>query len=393
MTTPLTDFLATLADPVTLDRFRAKPHAVMAEAGLPDDLVQLILKGHSGAIRVRALQELERAGLSPLVTDRFNLTDPAIYQPNTTHSTNTSFQDVWVDSVMDTATTSSSSLSNRVISEAIDEAIHYFETPAFPSTGQLVVVGGGIRAISDLTLDAEAQIRTAQKVLYCVADAVIERRLHLLNPSSESMYGLYDNDKLRIETYRAMVQAMLAPVRAGLRVCAVFYGHPGVFAWPTHQAIKIARKEGFRAEMHAAVSADASLFADLGLDPSQPGCHSLEATAFLIYQRQPDVTSHFLLWQADCAGDLGFNFAGYKRHNFHILIERLRAFYPATHPVIIYEAASLPQARPKIIKTRLDTIQKHQLTGISTLYLSPAATNDVDEVMCQRLGLQQMRST
>jgi Tetrapyrrole (Corrin/Porphyrin) Methylases len=140
-----------------------------------------------------------------------------------------------------------------------------------------------------------------------------------------------------------MLDAILAQVRAGLRVFAVYYGHPGVFAWSTHQAVRIARREGFRAEMHAGVSADSWLFADLGIDPSQPGCHSLEATDFLIHRRTPDVSAHVLLWQVEYVGDLGFNFSGFRAHNFHLLVERLRKFYPAAHPVIIYEAAQMPQ--------------------------------------------------
>jgi siroheme synthase len=398
--TPLTDFIATLAEPGLLQRYRADPAAVIAEARLPAELTELLLQEHSGAIRVRAVLELESAGLSPRVSDQFNPSGP-VQQPNmntytsstftantstsTTYTTNTD-TNVQTSTDQTTTTTHNSGIPfDRAIQEVIDEAILYFQTRTFRETGQLVIVGSGIRAISDLTLDAEAQIRTAQKVLYCVADPVI--RLHLLKFQSESLYGLYANDRPRIETYLAMVDALLAPVRAGLRVCGVFYGHPGVFAWPTHQAIRIARRDGFRAEMHPGISADASFFADLGIDPSKPGCHSLEATDFLIHSRTPDTTSHFLLWQAECAGDLGFNFAGYRRHNFEILIERLGQFYPTSHPVIIYEATALPQGRPKIVKTTLDTIRKDDLTGISTLYLPPATTNDLDKSMCKRLGL------
>lgn len=404
--TPLTEFIATLADPTMLEHFRNDPNSVMLEAGLSEDLRNLIQEGHSGAIRIRAVQELEHVGLSPKVSDKFNLENSSHQQPmnismnsytsstftSNTYNTNTynTNTDTHITTTSDqtTTTTHNDAFSDDwSIIDIIDQSIHFFNQKVFKQTGQLVIVGSGIRAISDLTLDAEAQIRTAQKVLYCVADPVIERRLHLLNPWSESLYGLYENDRPRIETYLSMVDAMLAPVRAGLRVCGVFYGHPGVFAWPTHQAVRIARRDGYRAEMHASVSADASLFADLGIDPSRPGCHSLEATDFLIHQRKPDITSHFLLWQAECAGDLGFNFAGYKRHNFDILIEQLQVYYPASHPVYIYEATSLPQGKPKIIKVQLNTIRKEDLTGISTLYLPPAITNDVDKNMCQRLGL------
>ena len=253
--------------------------------------------------------------------------------------------------------------------------------------GKLIVVGSGIRALSDMTMDAEAQIRAAQKVVYCVADPVTERRIHTLNPAAVSLYGLYGDDKPRVDTYREMVEAILAPVRAGLDVCVVFYGHPGVFAWSSHRAIRVAREEGYRAEMHAGVSADGALFADLGIDPAQPGCHSLEATDFLVHRRTPDVQAHLLLWQAECVGDMGFRFSGYARHNFPVLIERLRTFYPGNHPVVVYEAAQMPQCMPHIQVLALDAIGKDDLTGISTLYLPPAVPLVVDRDMFRRLGM------
>jgi hypothetical protein len=68
--TPLTDFLSTLADPTTLDAFRDDPAATATAAGLPADLIDLVLSGHAGAIRFRAVQELERAGMAPSISDR-----------------------------------------------------------------------------------------------------------------------------------------------------------------------------------------------------------------------------------------------------------------------------------------------------------------------------------
>lgn len=69
--TPLTDFLANLADPATLDKFRTDPAATAAAAGLSEELTKLVVAGHPGAIRVRGVQELERAGLAPKLSDKF----------------------------------------------------------------------------------------------------------------------------------------------------------------------------------------------------------------------------------------------------------------------------------------------------------------------------------
>jgi hypothetical protein len=69
--TPLTDFLANLADPSKLDRFRNDPATTAAAAGLSTDLIALLVSGHIGAIRLRGVQELERAGMAPPISDRW----------------------------------------------------------------------------------------------------------------------------------------------------------------------------------------------------------------------------------------------------------------------------------------------------------------------------------
>jgi len=71
--TPLTDFIASLVDPVTLDRFRADPVATAAAAGLSEDLANLVIAGDPGTIHLRCMQELERAGLAPIVSDKLGV--------------------------------------------------------------------------------------------------------------------------------------------------------------------------------------------------------------------------------------------------------------------------------------------------------------------------------
>src|SRR5215210_7816051 len=101
--------------------------------------------------------------------------------------------------------------------------------------GQLVVVGTGLRTTGHLTTEAIAWVQAADKVLYVVGDPVAEEVLHSLNPDgAESLQGLYDEGKQRLQTYHEMVDRILRNVRSGLRTCAAFYGHPGVFVYPSH---------------------------------------------------------------------------------------------------------------------------------------------------------------
>src|SRR5262245_3161399 len=95
--------------------------------------------------------------------------------------------------------------------------------------GSLVVVGTGIKVVGQLTLEAIAWMRRADKLLYLVADPVAEETIRSLNPAgAESMYGFYDEGKPRLETYNQMIDRIIACVRAGFLTCAAFYGHPGV---------------------------------------------------------------------------------------------------------------------------------------------------------------------
>ena len=99
-----------------------------------------------------------------------------------------------------------------------------------------------------------------------------------------------------------MTEAILEPVRAGKRVCAAFYGHPGVFVLPSHDAIARARAEGFDAEMLPGVSAEDCLVADLGVDPAVNGMQSYEAGDFLRRRPATEPTTALVLWQIGVVG-------------------------------------------------------------------------------------------
>src|SRR5947209_8293105 len=169
--------------------------------------------------------------------------------------------------------------------------------------GSLVIVGSGIRIVGQLTVEAIACIKDAELVLHLVSDPIAEVVLESLNPGHcESLVGFYAQGKPRIDTYHEMVGRILDGVRSGIKVCVVTYGHPGVFAYPTHEAVRRARAESFEARMIAGISAEDCLFADLGFDPASTGCLTFEATDFLIHNRRVDPTCLVILWQIGVVG-------------------------------------------------------------------------------------------
>jgi hypothetical protein len=48
---------------------------------------------------------------------------------------------------------------------------------------------------------------------------------------------------------------------AGKRLCGAFYGHPGVFTWPIHTPIDLARSDGYPDYMEPEISAAGCLYA------------------------------------------------------------------------------------------------------------------------------------
>jgi uncharacterized protein YabN with tetrapyrrole methylase and pyrophosphatase domain len=249
--------------------------------------------------------------------------------------------------------------------------------------GSLTVIGTGIRTVGQLTTEAIAWMRNADTLLHVVADPIAEETMQRLNPNTESLSGYYAEGKPRSETYEEMVQHILACVRSGKQTCAAFYGHPGVFAYPSHESIRRARAEGYPAQMLPAVSAEDCLFADLGVDPAIGGCQSYEATDFVMHRRLVDPSTQLLLWQVGSLGDWTYKRNGYDLRGFPLLVQRLLELYPPSHNVVVYEAAVFPTCPPTIRTIPLANLSDRDVTAASTLYVPPARAPTPDPYVQQ----------
>lgn len=254
--------------------------------------------------------------------------------------------------------------------------------------GELTVAGTGIAGPAHVTRETQAAIVYADRCLMLVADALTEQWLKDLRPDVDDLSDEYAVGRRRTDSYEAMVERIVGPVRAGSRVCAIFYGHPGVFANPSHEAIRRARREGFRARMLPAVSAEDCLFADLGIDPGDRGCQSFEATDFLVRRRRFDPTVGLVLWQSGVIGVPDFRTERlWNRDALDVLAEVLLREYPPSHPVVIYEASTLPIGGHRAETTPLSDLARAPITALSTLWISPTEDRQPDALMMSTLGL------
>lgn len=254
---------------------------------------------------------------------------------------------------------------------------------------RLVVIGTGIRTIGQMTMESIGWIKKAEKLLYIVSDPIAEELIKTFNPpAAESLYKFYGEGKPRIQSYNEMIDTTLGYVRQGKMVVMAAYGHPGVFAYPTHESVRRARAEGYKARMLPGVSAEDCLFADLNIDPAMAGCQSYEATDFLINGRFIDPSSHVILWQIGVLGDTTFKLQAYEIKGMPQLLQKLYSHgYPATHLVYIYEAPIFPGVEPVVRQIPLYLLPQGGVSAISTLYVPPATPARSDLALAQALGI------
>ena len=252
--------------------------------------------------------------------------------------------------------------------------------------GSLACVGLGMMLGAHLSPRSRSHIEQADVVFALVSDPLVELWLQDMRPDVRSLQPYYAEGKSRLLSYREMIGAMLVEVRAGRRVCGVFYGHPGVFAQVPHRSIERARAEGFEAVMEPGISAEDCLYADLGIDPGSFGCQHYEASQFMFYQRRIDPSAYLVLWQVGIAGDRSLSRfatgADYRR----LLVELLAQDYPLTHEVIAYEAATLPITTPRMGKMPLSGIIEAELGMETTLVIPPARPMQRNQAMLDRLA-------
>jgi diphthamide biosynthesis methyltransferase len=249
------------------------------------------------------------------------------------------------------------------------------EAGAGAAKGSLTFVGTGLYAAGQITPEAFASIREADRLFHLVVDPVSRHWLEELHPSAESLFEAYAHEKPRRDSYDEMAARVLSPVRQGQNVCAALYGHPGVLVDPSHRAIQQARFEGHSARMLPGVSSEDCLFADLGVDPAARGCQSFEATDFLVRKRAFDPGSGLVLWQIGAIGVTTYRRREpWSRGGLKILSESLQRCYPKGHLVVLYEAARFAIGDPLIQVLPLEDLGRAPVSTSSTLYVPPVGT-------------------
>ena len=252
----------------------------------------------------------------------------------------------------------------------------------------LIIVGSGIKYMSHLTIEAKACIEKADKVLYLANEPAMQEWIKKANPSSETLSNLYTTDKLRIDSYMLISEYILEVLKKVKTLCVVMYGHPTVLVQSSLLAANQATSHHYDVIIMPGISVEDCLFADLQIDPGSCGCHSFEATDFLIYRREYDSSSHLILWQPSVIGVLNQPIYHDPSRGLDILTEYLYEKYSINHEIIVYEAAQYPRFNPVIDKVPLKDLSKSKISRLATLYIPPNKRKQPDFSILSKLKEQ-----
>ena len=94
---------------------------------------------------------------------------------------------------------------------------------------------------------------------------------------------------------------------SGLDVCAVFYGHPGIFVHPPPRSHSPSQTGRITRPHVARLSAEDCLYTDLSIDPGRQGSLSFEAADFILRDRSFDPYSYLIIWQIGYLGNFTYS--------------------------------------------------------------------------------------
>lgn len=253
--------------------------------------------------------------------------------------------------------------------------------------GSLTIVGCGLHP-GQMTIEAKSYIENADLVLVVAPNALSIQQIRQLNANIENLGKYYEEGVTRRQTYRKMALRMVETVKQGLQVCTVFYGHPGIFVLSTHKAQHALEAEGYRVSMLPGISADASLYADLNIDPATSGCQAYEATQFLLTRRTVDTAAGLILWQIGLVGEHTLQVQAPGKLGLTAITKLLLGDYPPEHQVCIYEASTLPGFEPRKDWIALKDLINAATKSISTLYIPPCSELEFVPERLSWLGLE-----
>ena len=127
----------------------------------------------------------------------------------------------------------------------------------------LIIVGLGIKFLSNITKETEETIKLCDKVLYLTNDAIYADWIKSINNNSESLNSVYFSKESRSESYEELCNKVISELFLVKNLCVAVYGHPTFLVQISHEISERSKGVGHDCRILPAVSSFDCLIADL----------------------------------------------------------------------------------------------------------------------------------
>ena len=237
----------------------------------------------------------------------------------------------------------------------------------------LTIVGAGILAPNQLTLEADRALRGSSLILYVVGDApAMISYLQSLGPKAVDMNSYYRSGELDEEVYRNLSQAVIAAMEGNDTVSFVVNGHPLIYNLPVRIIAREARKRGYRVNVLPGISSIDTMLMQLGIEIGSSGLQVYDANRFVYYGIEPDVRVPLILFQPGCFGS---GIITIDKENAPRRFERLCGclmhFYGPDHVVRILRSSMASDVAPLDISVEIRDLPSRasSIDYVSSLYV------------------------
>lgn len=237
----------------------------------------------------------------------------------------------------------------------------------------IYLLGSGIRGALQLTQETIQALRSSRVAFVLHDDLMVLDAVREHCPDVRDLADEYSRGGVRADVYRRISEILVAEAGRGPGVAFLVHGHPLFLVSATELTLSLARSNGYRVEMLAAVSSFDTLLCDLEVDYGY-ALQMFDATTLLQHKWTPNPAIPLLIFQV--ATTLNANIVNDEpgADVLRPLIDRLRMVYPPDHVcTVVHSAAHLLESstKQKIPLGKLCDDPGIELWKRPTLYVPP----------------------
>jgi uncharacterized protein YabN with tetrapyrrole methylase and pyrophosphatase domain len=255
---------------------------------------------------------------------------------------------------------------------------------------RLSVVGCGIKAASQVTLEGLRSARSASRVLsLSLSPADVDAWTAMLNGIAVAdLDELYLDGAVDGDNYDRIFRRVVSELEEHGNVCLLMYGHPRLGVSLTTRLERHCADSGIDFRVVPGVSSLDAMMGDLRRDPLERGSIVLDANRLLLFKFELDPGLDWYIYHVCSVGVARTHYTNPAIGNrLELLRDHLRQFRDADDPVTLISSASSDAG-----KTDSLTLPLRDLTRIlprlrfeSTLFVPAAAPRSVDRTFLHLL--------